>query len=84
MLHALREAAARAFAERLRSLGCKLALDDFGTGYGGFTYLENMPVDHLKIDIEFVRDLVTNLAPAPLEQVLPGPAPAPSAVRPPR
>jgi PAS domain S-box-containing protein len=54
------QAGARAFAERLHVIGCKLALDDFGTGYGGFTYLKQLPVDYLKIDIEFVRDLVTN------------------------
>ncbi|MCW2969585.1 MAG: hypothetical protein JWO23_712 [Solirubrobacterales bacterium] len=56
------EAAALAFADRLQSLGCKLALDDFGTGYGGFTYLKRFPVDFLKIDVEFVRDLATNPA----------------------
>lgn len=53
---------ARHFVDRVHQLGCKLALDDFGTGYGGFTYLKRLPVDFLKIDIEFVRDAVTNPA----------------------
>jgi PAS domain S-box-containing protein len=56
------EAAGRHFAQRVHELGCKLALDDFGTGYGGFTYLKQLPVDYLKIDIEFVRDLCTSEA----------------------
>jgi PAS domain S-box-containing protein len=56
------ETAARAFAQRLHQLGCKLALDDFGTGYGAFTYLKQLPVDYLKIDIEFIRDLVESAA----------------------
>ncbi len=56
------EAAARAFVERLHALGCRIALDDFGTGYGSLTYLKQLPVDYLKLDIEFVRDLVNNEA----------------------
>jgi len=50
------------FVDQMRQLGCRVALDDFGTGYGGFTYLKQLPVDYLKIDIEFVRDLATNEA----------------------
>ncbi len=52
--------AGRLFLERVTALGCKVALDDFGTGYGGFTYLKNLPVDYLKIDVDFVRDLPHN------------------------
>jgi EAL domain-containing protein (putative c-di-GMP-specific phosphodiesterase class I) len=55
-------AAGEAFAQGLADLGCGLALDDFGTGFGGFTYLKRLPISYLKIDIEFVRDLVTNPA----------------------
>jgi PAS domain S-box-containing protein len=51
------EDVAQTFIERVAALGCRVALDDFGTGYGGFTYVKRLPVDYLKIDIEFVRDL---------------------------
>jgi PAS domain S-box-containing protein len=50
------------FAEHVASLGCGFALDDFGTGYGSFTLLKRLPVSYLKIDMEFVRDLVDDAA----------------------
>lgn len=49
--------AGRRFAEHVAALGCQLALDDFGTGFASLSYLKQIPAQHLKIDIEFVRDL---------------------------
>jgi PAS domain S-box-containing protein len=51
---------AHVFALGIVDLGCSLALDDFGTGFGTFTHVKRLPIGYLKIDIEFVRDLVDN------------------------
>jgi EAL domain-containing protein (putative c-di-GMP-specific phosphodiesterase class I) len=51
---------ARATLLKLKGLGDKLAIDDFGSGYSSLSYLRHFPIDRLKIDQTFIRDLTTS------------------------
>ena len=61
---------ARQQMEKLRSLGVHISIDDFGTGYSSLNYLHKLPVDTIKIDQSFTRDLDSSTSTLPLVQAI--------------
>ncbi|WML34140.1 EAL domain-containing protein [Clostridium sp. OS1-26] len=61
---------ANRWVNRLKTLGCKFALDDFGVGFSSFTYLNILPVDYLKIDGSFIRNLDSDTTKIALVQAM--------------
>lgn len=57
---------------RLHEMGFRLAIDDFGTGFSSLTYLKRLPVDRIKIDQSFVRDLLEDATDREIVQTIIG------------
>ena len=68
LMHDVEEVVAK--MNQIKAYGVRLALDDFGTGYSSLSYLKRLPLDQLKIDKSFVRDLLTDASDAVIARTI--------------
>jgi len=61
---------ARGLLDALKQMGVRVAIDDFGTGYSSLSYLKKLPIDVLKIDQSFVRDMLTDQSDAAIIEAI--------------
>ena len=54
----------------LKTMGVQLSIDDFGTGYSSLSYLQRLPIDIVKIDQSFIREILTQAQPAPIVRAI--------------
>ena len=56
--------------QQLKTMGLQLAIDDFGTGYSSLSYLQRLPVNRVKIDQSFIRELLSRVQPVPIVRAI--------------